>query len=437
MRAVVFAGAGGNEVIRLEELPRSRAGQRGGTRARRRMRASIPADLSQREGSTRRRRAARRTSPGSRSPARRGLRSAGARLAAGRPRLRPRRRRRARRPRRRAPALRRAVPDALDEPGAAAVPEAFITAHDAIRSQSALSMGETLLVHGAAGGVGSAAVQIGVAGGARVFGTVRSADAARAGARARRRARRRRGFADAVLAATDGRGADVDARARRRAALPRQPARRRRPRAGSSSSAWCRRRGLAGAAPADGAPRRACAARCCAPGRSSRRRRRCGRSSARSCRTSRRAACARSIDRVFPYEQRGRGVRAPGGERQARQGAAALRVTDHRRHPMRVLHAARGPRAGAARPADALARASLRRARALLGHDSRRCRRLAADARAGARRARRDGAGSRARRRHRHRAGSGHPPRPLSRRADRRGRRVRADDRAERAPSPS
>jgi NADPH2:quinone reductase len=67
-----------------------------------------------------------------------------------------------------------AVPDSLAEDEAAAVPEAFITAHDAISSQAGLRPGETLLVHGAAGGVGSAAVQIGLFLGARVFGVVRS-----------------------------------------------------------------------------------------------------------------------------------------------------------------------------------------------------------------------------------------------------------------------
>jgi NADPH:quinone reductase len=70
------------------------------------------------------------------------------------------------------------VPDVLDEAQAAAVPEAFITAHDAIRTRGRLAMGETLLVHGASGGVGTAAVMIGVAAGARVVGVVRS-DAAR------------------------------------------------------------------------------------------------------------------------------------------------------------------------------------------------------------------------------------------------------------------
>lgn len=67
------------------------------------------------------------------------------------------------------------VPDAINEKCAAAVPEAFVTAHDAIRTQARLVMGETLLVQGANGGVGSAAVQIGIAAGARVIGTSRSA----------------------------------------------------------------------------------------------------------------------------------------------------------------------------------------------------------------------------------------------------------------------
>jgi putative PIG3 family NAD(P)H quinone oxidoreductase len=66
------------------------------------------------------------------------------------------------------------VPDTLDEQRAAAVPEAFITAHDAVFTQAGVRPGETLLVHGAGGGVGTAAVQLGVAAGARVVATVRS-----------------------------------------------------------------------------------------------------------------------------------------------------------------------------------------------------------------------------------------------------------------------
>jgi NADPH:quinone reductase len=66
------------------------------------------------------------------------------------------------------------VPDTLDEREAAAVPEAFITAHDAAFTHAGLRPGETLLVHGAGGGVGTAAVQLGVAAGAQVVATVRS-----------------------------------------------------------------------------------------------------------------------------------------------------------------------------------------------------------------------------------------------------------------------
>jgi NADPH2:quinone reductase len=52
------------------------------------------------------------------------------------------------------------VPDVLDDLQAAAVPEAYLTAFDAIVSQAGLRAGDTLLVNGASGGVGTAAVQI-------------------------------------------------------------------------------------------------------------------------------------------------------------------------------------------------------------------------------------------------------------------------------------
>jgi NADPH:quinone reductase-like Zn-dependent oxidoreductase len=53
------------------------------------------------------------------------------------------------------------------------VAEVFTTAHDALFTQAGLSSGERLLVHGGAGGVGTAAVQLGRAAGARVTATVR------------------------------------------------------------------------------------------------------------------------------------------------------------------------------------------------------------------------------------------------------------------------
>jgi NADPH2:quinone reductase len=66
------------------------------------------------------------------------------------------------------------VPDALDWPAAGGFPEVFTTAHDAIFTQAGLETGERLLVHGAAGGVGTAAVQLGRTAGARVTATVRN-----------------------------------------------------------------------------------------------------------------------------------------------------------------------------------------------------------------------------------------------------------------------
>jgi NADPH:quinone reductase-like Zn-dependent oxidoreductase len=65
------------------------------------------------------------------------------------------------------------VPEPLDWPAAGGLPEVFTTAHDAIFTQADLRCGEHLLVHGAAGGVGTAAVQLGREVGARVTATVR------------------------------------------------------------------------------------------------------------------------------------------------------------------------------------------------------------------------------------------------------------------------
>ena len=65
------------------------------------------------------------------------------------------------------------VPDDLDWIAAGGIPEVFTTAHDALFSQGGLRVGERLLVHGAAGGVGMAAVQLGTMAGARVTATVR------------------------------------------------------------------------------------------------------------------------------------------------------------------------------------------------------------------------------------------------------------------------
>jgi NADPH2:quinone reductase len=68
------------------------------------------------------------------------------------------------------------VPENLNLTEAAAVPEAFITAHDAIFTLGRLTEHETLLIHAVGSGVGLAALQLAKARGARVVGTSRTAD---------------------------------------------------------------------------------------------------------------------------------------------------------------------------------------------------------------------------------------------------------------------
>src|SRR2546429_4934495 len=65
------------------------------------------------------------------------------------------------------------VPEPLEWPAAGAVPEVFTTAHDAVFTQAGLRPGERLLVHGAAGGAGTAAPQPGAAAGAPGTATAR------------------------------------------------------------------------------------------------------------------------------------------------------------------------------------------------------------------------------------------------------------------------
>jgi len=68
------------------------------------------------------------------------------------------------------------IPHNLDWTRAAAVPEVFITAHDALFTRAGLQPGENVLVHAAGSGVGTAAIQLSRAAGASVFGTSRDAD---------------------------------------------------------------------------------------------------------------------------------------------------------------------------------------------------------------------------------------------------------------------
>ena len=66
------------------------------------------------------------------------------------------------------------VPVELGAVEAGAVPEVFMTAFDAVFLQGALVEGETLLVHAVGSGVGTAALQMGLASGRRVVGTSRT-----------------------------------------------------------------------------------------------------------------------------------------------------------------------------------------------------------------------------------------------------------------------
>jgi putative PIG3 family NAD(P)H quinone oxidoreductase len=107
-----------------------------------------------------------------------------------------------------------AIPASLDWTGAAAVPEAFITAHDALVTQAAVRTSERVLIHAIGSGVGLAAAQLARAVGAVPFGTSRTQD----------KIDRARDFgledgvtlggdlrtlAEAVSRWTDGRGIDV------------------------------------------------------------------------------------------------------------------------------------------------------------------------------------------------------------------------------------
>lgn len=68
------------------------------------------------------------------------------------------------------------VPEGVPWEVAGGFPENYTTAHDALFSQCELAMGERVCIHGAAGGVGTAAVELAVAAGAEVIATVRNPD---------------------------------------------------------------------------------------------------------------------------------------------------------------------------------------------------------------------------------------------------------------------
>ena len=68
------------------------------------------------------------------------------------------------------------IPEELDWVQAGAMPEVFITAHDALFTRGNLHLGDRVLIHAAASGVGTAAIQVAHTAGATVYGTSRTAD---------------------------------------------------------------------------------------------------------------------------------------------------------------------------------------------------------------------------------------------------------------------
>ncbi len=104
------------------------------------------------------------------------------------------------------------APDGLDDAEAAAFFITYQTGWFGLHRRAHLAAGETLLVHAAAGGVGSGAVQLGKAAGARVIGVAggpRKAEAARAIGADVVIDRHEQDFVEVVKEVTGGRGADV------------------------------------------------------------------------------------------------------------------------------------------------------------------------------------------------------------------------------------
>ena len=104
------------------------------------------------------------------------------------------------------------VPEGMTFSDAAAVPEAFVTAWDAMVDQGRLLAGEDVLVHAVGSGVGTAALQIANAVGARPIGTARTSrkiDAARKLGLGDGIVVEGGKFAEAALSMTHGRGVDV------------------------------------------------------------------------------------------------------------------------------------------------------------------------------------------------------------------------------------
>ena len=104
------------------------------------------------------------------------------------------------------------APESLDDAQASSLYIGYQTGWFGLHRRAHLQAGETLLVHAAAGGVGSAAIQLGKAAGARVIGVVGGAEKAEVARELGADVvvdRRTEDFVEVVKAETGGRGADV------------------------------------------------------------------------------------------------------------------------------------------------------------------------------------------------------------------------------------
>lgn len=103
------------------------------------------------------------------------------------------------------------IPAQLDYVHAAAIPEVFVTAHEALMHLARLKPGDSVLIHAAAGGVGSAAVQLAYATGATVYATTDGSKLSRVEHLGADVAidYKNSDFAEVIASKTDGRGVDV------------------------------------------------------------------------------------------------------------------------------------------------------------------------------------------------------------------------------------
>jgi NADPH2:quinone reductase len=104
------------------------------------------------------------------------------------------------------------IPDEMTSEAAAAMHVAYQSAHFGLHRRANLKKGETVLVHAGAGGIGSAAIQLARAAGARVFSTAGGPEKVKVCEKLGAEVAvdyKEENFVDAVKEATDGRGAEV------------------------------------------------------------------------------------------------------------------------------------------------------------------------------------------------------------------------------------